>query len=90
MYSNKKADIILESIQKILKIEDRIVKYENLKEEFDNNIPALLIYSPKYLYITSSNLNNISFETITVPSDRFSSVYKWSADTDKVWKIFTK
>jgi peptide/nickel transport system substrate-binding protein len=90
MYSNKKADSILESIQKILKIEDRIVKYENLKEEFDNNIPALLIYSPKYLYITSSNLNNISIETITVPSDRFSSVYKWSADTDKVWKIFTK
>jgi peptide/nickel transport system substrate-binding protein len=90
MYGNIKVDTILESIQKILKIEDRISKYEDLAKEFDNNIPAILIYSPKYLYITSSNLNNISLLNITTPSDRFSSIYTWSADTDRVWKIFTK
>jgi peptide/nickel transport system substrate-binding protein len=90
MYSNKKVDSILESVQKILKNEERLAKYEDLKKEFDNNIPALLIYSPKYLYITSSNLNNISIETVTIPSDRFNFIYKWSADTDRVWKIFTK
>lgn len=90
MYSNKKVNTILESIQKILKIEDRINKYNDLEKEFKTNIPAILIYSPNYLYITSPKLNNISFENITVPSDRFSSIYQWSADTDKVWKIFTK
>lgn len=90
MYNNKRVDSILESIQKTLKTEDRISKYEDLRKEFNNNIPALLIYSPKYLYITSSKLNNISLDTINIPSDRFKSVYKWSVDTDKVWKIFTK
>lgn len=90
MYSNKKVDALLESIQKTLKIEDRIVKYGELAKEFKIDIPALLIYSPKYLYITSPKLNNFSFEDITIPSDRFSEVYKWSADTDRVWKIFTK
>ena len=90
MYNNKKVDSILESIQKIPKYEDRIPKYEELVNEFDNDIPALLIYSPKYLYVTSPKLNNISFENITIPSDRFASIYKWSADTDQVWKIFTK
>jgi len=90
MYNNKKADAILESIQKTLNMDERIKKYEELAKEFDVNIPALLIYSPKYLYITSANLNNFSFNTITIPSDRFTSIYTWSADTDKVWKIFTK
>lgn len=90
MYNNKKVDSILESVQKILKIEDRISKYEDLVEEFNSNPPSILIYSPKYLYVTSPKLFNIYLNNITVPSDRFSSIYTWSADTDKVWKIFTK
>lgn len=90
MYSNKKVDAILESIQKTLKSEDRISKYENLREEFEVNIPAILIYSPKYLYVTSPRLNNVSPLNITSPSDRFSEVYTWSTNTDRVWKIFTK
>jgi peptide/nickel transport system substrate-binding protein len=90
MYNNKKVDAILESIQKTQNIEDRLTKYESLEKEFDSNIPALLIYSPKYLYITSPQLYNLSLDNVTTPSDRFSSVYTWSANTDKVWKIFTK
>jgi peptide/nickel transport system substrate-binding protein len=90
MYNNKKVDNLLESIQKTLGADDRINKYEDLMKEFDNNIPAILIYSPKYLYSTSSHLNNVTLDYITIPSDRFSSVYTWSIDTDKVWKIFTK
>jgi peptide/nickel transport system substrate-binding protein len=90
MYENKKVDNILESIQKTLDINIRTNKYEELSKEFDSDIPAVLIYSPKYIYITSSRLDNIFLSNITVPGDRFSSVYEWSTDTDKVWKIFTK
>jgi len=90
MYNNKKVDNMLESIQKTLNIENRMDKYEDLKEEFNINIPAILIYSPKYLYATSERLNNTNFKNISTPTDRFSLVYKWSADTDKVWKIFNK
>ena len=90
MYSNKKVDTLLESIQKTLTSEDRISKYESLINEFDSSTPAIFIYSPKYLYATSPKLNNTYLSNITIPSDRFLSVYKWSTDTDKVWKIFTK
>ena len=90
MYSDSKADTILESIQKTLDVNVRTQKYEDLAKEFDTNIPAIMIYSPEYLYVTSSHLNNISLSNITLPSDRFSSIYQWSVDTDKVWKIFTK
>ncbi|MBK5215385.1 MAG: hypothetical protein JJE53_01050 [Candidatus Pacebacteria bacterium] len=90
MYNNKKVDTILESVQNIFKAEDRIIKYNQLIKEFELDIPAVLIYSPKYLYVTSPKLNNVSFENITIPSDRFASIYMWSVDTDQVWKIFAK
>lgn len=90
MYTNKKVDNILESVQKTLAFEDRIEKYESLKEEFNSNVPAFLIYSPEYIYVTSPTLYNIRLENINTPSDRFTYVYQWAADTDKVWKIFTK
>jgi len=90
MYSNSKVDALLESIQKTQDNSSRENKYKQLIEEFNNSIPAILIYSPKYLYATSSNFNSISINNITIPSDRFMSVYTWAVDTDKVWKIFTK
>lgn len=90
MYSNSKVDSLLESIQKINSTENRSEKYIKLKDEFRNNLPSITIYSPKYVYITSKGLNNFILSNLSNPSDRFASVYLWSADTDKVWKIFTK
>ncbi len=90
MYNNKKVDAILESIQDTPSLEKRIPKYEDLFKEFNTNIGAVFIYSPKYLYITSKKLNNVSLGTIRTQSDRFLSVYEWYADKDNVWKVFTK
>ena len=90
MYSNTKIDKILEDVQKIISQEERIKKYKIFDEEFNKDIPAILIYSPKYIYITNNNLNNINLNTLINPSDRFNSIYEWYANTDHVWKIFTK
>lgn len=90
LYDNKKVNSILESAQKIMSREDRLQKYEDLSDEFKNDIPAIMVYSPLYLYATSNNLVNLNLSNITTPSDRFLSSYLWSADTDKVYKIFIK
>jgi peptide/nickel transport system substrate-binding protein len=90
MYSNKNVDDLLESAQKTLNTDTRLNKYQDFIKEFNADTPALLIYSPKYLYATSLKLNNINLGTLTNPSDRFLSIYKWYADTDHVWKIFAK
>lgn len=90
MYSNMKVDKILEDAQKNISVDERLAKYKNFIEEFNKDIPALLIYSPIYLYATSNNLNNINLNSLINPSDRFESVYTWYANKDHVWKIFTK
>lgn len=90
MYNNPKIDKILDDAQKTINIDERISKYKDLVEEFNKNLPALLIYSPKYLYITSNELNNINLNTLINPSDRFASIYTWYANKDHVWKIFSR
>ncbi len=90
MYNDKKIDTILESIQKTYNREDRIKEYKDFVSEFNKNLPALLVYSPKYLYATSQKLNNIYLDSLITSSDRFSSIYKWYANQERVWKIFSK
>jgi peptide/nickel transport system substrate-binding protein len=90
MYNNPKIDKILDDAQKNINTNERIIKYRDLVEEFNKNLPALLIYSPKYLYITSNKLNNINLNTLINPSDRFASIYTWYANKDHVWKIFSR
>lgn len=90
MYENKKIDTILEEIRKT---SDKVIldnKYRDFVNEFNKDLPALFIYSPKHLYATSKSLINISLDTINTPSDRFISIYDWYASIDHVWKIFTK
>lgn len=90
MFGNIKIDNLLETIQKTGDIEQRQIKYQELLKEFNENIPAILIYSPKYIYITSNNLYGIVLNSIINPSDRFSNINKWYTEEDKVWKIFSK
>ncbi len=90
MYNNKKIDLLLDSTQKTLDPNNRDIKYQDLIEEFNKDIPALLIYSPKFLYATSKSLKHIEIDNIRNQSDRFASIYNWYANTNNVWKIFNK
>ena len=90
LYNNKNIDNLLEQALGTLDARARTAKYASMSREFNNDIPALLIYSPTYLYATSKNLKNINLDTLTVPSDRFVSIHTWYANVDHVWKIFTK
>jgi peptide/nickel transport system substrate-binding protein len=90
MYQSKAADTILENAQKTLDSDTRKNLYDTFITQFNKDLPSLLIYSPKYLYATKSKLSNVDLETLTIPSDRFNTVYTWYADTDHIWKIFNK
>ena len=89
LYGNKTIDTLLEQALGTLDPSQRTLKYASMSREFSNDIPALLVYSPTYLYATSRDLKNINLDTLTVPADRFVSLHTWYANIDRVWKIFT-
>jgi peptide/nickel transport system substrate-binding protein len=88
MYANKDVDEILEDILKEKPTPERFKLYANLKKEFDQNIPAIFVYSPDFIYITPKKVKNISYKTIVSAEDRFNTVHEWYIQTDTVWNVF--
>ncbi len=94
MYTNSKADGILETIRTTEDEQIRKTKYIELNSIIKNDIPAIFLYSPDFIYVLpkqlKNNRDNFKLKNITVPSDRWNSINNWHINTEKVWKIFAK
>lgn len=90
MYVNSKADKILEDARTSYDEKARNDLYESFEEIIKDDIPAIFLYSPEYLYMMSKDIKGYDMKTMTNPSDRFTNISKWYIKTDKVWEIFVK
>jgi len=63
--------------------------YEKFQKQIEEDVPAVFLFSPKFIYLMSSYIKGADdLKSIVIPSERFSQVYKWYIKTDRVWKIF--
>ncbi len=89
-YVNSKVDKILEDIRTISDDESKTEMYMEFEKTIQEDIPAVFLYSPKYMYILPDKIKGVEFKTINNPSDRLFNTRSWYTETDKVWKIFAK
>lgn len=87
-YANITVDGVLEDARELEDSPERIEKFITFNKEVRNDIPAVFIYSPDFIYIVPEKLKGVVPENITTPSERFSSIYSWYLETDTVWRIF--
>lgn len=90
LYTNIKADKALETIRTTSDEAKKLEAYTAIEKEIQNDIPAIFLYSPDYIYATSEDIHNLEISNITTPSERFMNIHKWYLETEKVWKIFAK
>ncbi len=90
LYTNIKADRILENIRKTTDPSVQKSYFESFNKEIKNDIPAVFTYSPYFIYIVPKKVQNVNLGTLTTPSDRFSDVQDWFIETNNVWSIFAK
>ena len=88
MYVNSKVDKILEEARSNSNENERNNLYESFNQIIQEDIPAIFIYSPEYIYLMSNKINGNTLKNITSASDRFYGIDKWYITTDYVWKIF--
>jgi len=88
MYTNAKVDKILQEAFTIINEQERIKKYAQFEDEIRKDMPAVFLYSPNFIYVTTKNLMGFSIDHIISPADRFADVYNWYTETENVWKIF--
>lgn len=89
-YANTTADTLLEDARKQTDPNLRIAKYEKFQTELANDIPAIFLYSPYFLYTLPEKIKGVEFPSLLVPSERFSTIQNWYINQEKVWGIFTK
>ena len=88
LYTNSKVDKLLEEVRGVLSKEDRIKKYLEFEKEIKKDLPAIFIYSPKFIYIIPDDISNIQLGQPTISAERFLNIHNWHIETEKIWKIF--
>ncbi|TSC71151.1 MAG: hypothetical protein G01um101470_730 [Parcubacteria group bacterium Gr01-1014_70] len=83
LYTNPRADSLLEEARKQINREEREKTYSEFQQIVADEHPAVFLYSPSYHYRPASQLNGYAITRITNSSDRFGSVHEWFIKTKK-------
>jgi len=86
LYENKTVDKLLEEARQTSDAQSRSDKYVRFQNIVAEDIPAIFLYSPTYLYPIDKNVNGVSEGKIADPSWRFADVEDWYIKTKRVWK----
>ncbi len=90
IYTNAKVDKILEDASVTIDDQSRIKLYTQFENEIKKDMPAIFLFSPNFIYVTSKNLKEAKMNNIISPSDRYLSAYLWYGQTENIWRIFVK
>jgi len=90
MYTNSKADKLLEEIRASNDEAIRANKYRAFDELIRADIPALFLYMPEFIYAIPRTLHDVDLNSTTIPSDRWNGIREWYLETEHVWNIFNR
>jgi peptide/nickel transport system substrate-binding protein len=86
LYDNEETDKLLEESKKITDSSEKNKKYIEVSKQLLKSNPALFLYSPKYLYITSKKIQGINTQAIVKTSDHLNGVTNWYIKTKRIRK----
>lgn len=82
-FINREADQVLEEARKISDPQKRHDKYVHFQNILNANLPAIFLYTPKYIYPISNHIKGLETDKISTPTDRFSNVENWYIKTKR-------
>ena len=88
LYTNVKADALLEKIRATTDREQLAALYKSFNKLVLADVPASFIYSPYFLYLAPVAVQDLTLVPINTAADRFLNIYRWYIKTDRVWSIF--
>jgi peptide/nickel transport system substrate-binding protein len=90
LYANSKVDKLLEDARSATDLSKREAAYKAFDQELRNDLPAVFLYSPNFLYVVPEKLHRASLGNLSTPQDRFLGIRDWYIETNRVWQIFIK
>lgn len=86
LYKNDTVDKLLEEARQTLDPLQRAQKYDDFQKILIEDIPAVLLYSPHYLYGLDRDIKGFSATVIPTPADRFADIQHWYLNTTRKFK----
>lgn len=86
LFNDRAVDTLLESIRQNLIEASRLQEISKLQKLIHDANPALFLYSPQYLYLTSESLGGFEIKSIALPANRFEDAEKWYLRTARIFK----
>lgn len=90
LYTNSRVDKLLEDARSASDTAKREAAYKAFDQELKNDIPAVFLYSPNFLYAVPNKLKAPALGLLSTPQDRFLGIRDWYIETNRVWQIFIK
>ncbi|MCX6738014.1 MAG: ABC transporter substrate-binding protein [Candidatus Parcubacteria bacterium] len=84
-YKNTKVDKLLEEIRTNSDKNTLIEKMEQAQALLITDAPAIFLFNPDLIYLSSSGIKGIKSHIIADPSQRFSDIENWYINTKRVW-----
>ncbi|MDA1335087.1 MAG: peptide ABC transporter substrate-binding protein [bacterium] len=88
LYANTKVDSLLDAAHKAISRDRREELYTFFQEAISEDRPAVILYSPSYVYYVPVGLLGIDLRQIPFPQERFTDIEHWYIHTKNVWNIF--
>ena len=86
LFSDKRADELLSNAREELNADTRAGMYRELQEILSKRMPAIFLYSPRYIYVQRKSVQGFSASAINTPASRFQNVAHWYMNTRRVRK----
>jgi peptide/nickel transport system substrate-binding protein len=80
-FTNLQADNAITTIRTAADEEKRNGAYGTLAGIFSEQIPAVFLYQPTYVYAPASKIQGMNLPTVNLPADRFADVNEWFIKT---------
>jgi peptide/nickel transport system substrate-binding protein len=86
LYTNAKADKLLESARTQTNVDQRIESQRNFALEVRTDVPTIFLYAPYYIY-AGKDIKGFDIKGLRTPGDRFYDIYTWYVEVDRVWNF---
>lgn len=85
-FENKRVDEVLTEARETLDSEKRRALYAEFQDLIRREVPAVFLFSPAYLVVTTHELHGFGLRALNSPADRFTDVTGWYVKTKRVRK----
>lgn len=85
-FLNREADKLLEDARKLGSAEERSVRYRAFQAILADELPAIFLYTPNYIYPQRKTIKGFDVSVLSVASDRFANITDWYTKTKRSFR----